>query len=56
MHQGMYGGHNGHHGCECNCEPLTPEQERESLSNWREMLEKKLEMVKEREAKLAEKK
>ena len=52
----MHGNHGGHNCCNCNCEPLTPKQEREKLSNYREMLEKKLERVKEREAELAEKK
>ena len=55
MH-GMCGNGGGCGGCGCNCQQLTPDQEKERLSQYREMLEKKLEMVKEQEAKLAEKK
>jgi len=54
MH-GMHG-HGGCGGCNCNCEPLTREQEKERLGNFREMLEKKLERVKEREAELSKEK
>lgn len=42
--------------CSCNCQELTPEQEREMLAQKREMLEKKLAWVTEREAELAKKK
>ena len=51
----MHGMYDGQHGCNCNCEPLTQEEEKERLTDFRKMLEKKLERVKKMETKLAEK-
>jgi len=55
MHE-MCGSGSGCGGCNCNNESMTPEQQRDMLKHKREMLEKKLEWIKEQEAKLADKK
>lgn len=64
MMHGMMG-MDGEHGHCCHChgcgggwsqEEMTPEQKREKLAHFRERLEKKLEMIKEKEAELDKKK
>jgi hypothetical protein len=57
-------GHEGCCHCPCHCcgdqgqmeEPLTKEQKQEMLTKYREKLESKLAMIKEKEAKLKEEK
>ncbi|OGY36483.1 MAG: hypothetical protein A3I08_04315 [Candidatus Andersenbacteria bacterium RIFCSPLOWO2_02_FULL_46_11] len=58
-------GMGGEHGHCCHChgcgggwghEEMTPEKKREMLAHWREKLEKKLEMIKKKEAELAKEK
>ena len=49
----MHGMHGGCHGCNCNCDPMTPKEEKEQLTDFKKMLEDKLSRVKDRVAELS---